>query len=91
MTGEAVDIPDAYADSRFDPSVDVRLQYSTKDIFCMPIGNREGQTVGVLELLNRANPFQEDDLEFLHSVSTHIGLALENAWLHRQLLEKRKM
>lgn len=91
MTGEAVDIPDAYADSRFDPSVDVRLQYATKDVFCMPIGNREGQTVGVLELLNRANPFQEDDLEFLHSVSMHIGLALENAWLHRQLLEKRKM
>jgi phosphoserine phosphatase RsbU/P len=92
MTGETINIPeDAYGDSRFNPNVDARLQYRTKDIFCMPIGNREGQTVGVLQLLNRAAPFSEDDLEFLHSVSMHIGLALENAWLYRQLLEKRKM
>lgn len=91
LTGHTIDIPDAYSDARFDSSVDTRLQYKTKDVFCMPIGNREGQTVGVLELLNRAAPFQEDDLEFLRSISLHIGLALENAWLHRQLLEKRKM
>jgi serine phosphatase RsbU (regulator of sigma subunit) len=91
LSGQSIDIPDAYADTRFNSSVDARLQYKTKDVFCMPIGNREGQTVGVLELLNRAAPFQEDDLEFLNSVSLHVGLALENAWLHRQLLEKRKM
>jgi len=91
LTGHTIDIPDAYSDARFDSTVDARLQYKTKDVFCMPIGNREGQTVGVLELLNRAAPFQEDDLEFLRSISLHIGLALENAWLHRQLLEKRKM
>jgi sigma-B regulation protein RsbU (phosphoserine phosphatase) len=90
-TGEIIDIADAYADSRFNQSVDAALQYRTKDIFSMPISNREGQTVGVLELLNRKAPFQQDDLEFLGSVSVHIGLALENAWLHRQLLEKRKM
>jgi phosphoserine phosphatase RsbU/P len=91
LTGETIDIHDAYSDSRFNASVDAKLSYKTRDIFCMPIGNRHGQTVGVLELLNRAAPFQEDDLEFLNSVSLHIGLALENAWLHRQLLEKRKM
>ncbi len=91
MTGETIDLPDAYADSRFNPTIDATLQYQTKDIFCMPIGNREGQTVGIIELLNREAPFRQDDLEFLQSVSVHIGLALENAWLHRQLLEKRKM
>src|SRR5215207_8909809 len=90
-TGETIDIPDAYADSRFNPTIDASLDYRTIDIFCMPILNRTGHTVGVLELLNRTKPLQEDDLEFLQSVSVHIGLALENAWLHRQLLEKRKM
>src|SRR5262245_38745993 len=59
LTGNTIDIADAYADTRFNSSVDARLQYKTKDVFCMPIGNREGQTVGVLELLNRAAPFQE--------------------------------
>lgn len=91
VTGETIDISGAYSDSRFNPSFDATLDYVTKDIFSMPIFNRSGQTVGVLELLNRSEPFREDDLEFLHSVLVHIGLALENAWLHRQLLEKRKM
>jgi serine phosphatase RsbU (regulator of sigma subunit) len=90
-TGEALDIEDAYADPRFNPRIDSVLGYRTKDVFCMPVVNREGQTVGVLELLNRAAPFREEDREFLQDISVHIGLALENAWLHRQLIEKRKM
>lgn len=91
VTGQTIDISDPYGDTRFNPSFDAALGYLTKDIFCMPIVNRTGQTVGVLELLNRSEPFREDDLEFLSSVSVHVGLALENAWLHKQLLEKRKM
>jgi sigma-B regulation protein RsbU (phosphoserine phosphatase) len=90
-TGETIDIPDAYQDSRFNPAIDASLDYRTKDVFCMPILNRSAHPVGVLELLNRSRPFQDDDIEFLRSVSVHMGLALENAWLHRQLLEKRKM
>jgi phosphoserine phosphatase RsbU/P len=90
-TGEIIDIPDAYADRRFNQSIDVALQYRTKDIYCMPIVNRAAETVGVLQLLNRKVPFQDDDLEFLRSISVHIGLALENAWLHNQVLEKRRM
>jgi serine phosphatase RsbU (regulator of sigma subunit) len=90
-TGEVIDLSDAYADNRFNPDIDAALDYRTKDIFCMPVVNREGRTVGVLELLNRKAPFTEDDREFLANIPVHIGLALENAWLHRQLLEKRKM
>lgn len=90
-TGEIIDIPDAYADSRFNRTFDASLQYRTRDIFCMPIVNRDGQIVGVLELLNRAAEFHEDDMEFLRDVSVHIGLALENAWFHSQLIEKKKI
>src|SRR4030095_16523751 len=89
--GETLDISDAYADSRFNPHIDSFLGYRTKDVFCMPVVNREGRTVGVLELLNRTTPFRNEDREFLQDISVHIGLALENAWLHQQLLEKRKL
>jgi sigma-B regulation protein RsbU (phosphoserine phosphatase) len=47
--------------------------------------------VGVLELLNRTRPLAEEDEAFLAGVSVHFGLALENAQLHRELLEKRKI
>jgi sigma-B regulation protein RsbU (phosphoserine phosphatase) len=90
-TGEVIDIPDAYADPRFDSRFDPLLGYRTQDIYCMPIVNREGVVVGVLELLNRTRPFGDEDFEFLSGVSVHVGLALENAWLHREIIEKRKI
>src|SRR5262249_47503964 len=90
-TGETIDIPDAYADPRFDSSFDATLGYRTKDIYCMPIVNRVGEIVGVLELMNRMRPLTEEDEEFLAGVSVHVGLALENAQLHREILEKRKI
>ena len=55
-TGQTIDIPNAYADTRFDASFDANSGYSTKDIYCMPIINRMGEIVGVLELMNRAMP-----------------------------------
>jgi sigma-B regulation protein RsbU (phosphoserine phosphatase) len=90
-TGETVNIPDAYNDSRFDSSFDASLGYRTNDIYCMPIVNRVGEIVGVLELLNRARPLMEEDEAFLAGVSVHVGLALENAQLHREIVEKRRM
>src|SRR4051794_36296120 len=89
-TGDVIDIPDAYADPRFDPRFDPLLGYRTNDIYCMPIVNRDGVVVGVLELLNRTRPLGIDDFEFLSGVSVHVGLALENAWMHREIIEKRK-
>jgi sigma-B regulation protein RsbU (phosphoserine phosphatase) len=90
-TGETINIPDAYADPRFDRTFDAALEYRTNDIYCMPIVNRLGEIVGVLELLNRTHPLQEDDEAFLSGVSVHIGLALENAQMHREIVEKRRI
>ncbi len=91
LTGEVIDIPDAYADPRFDSDFDPILGYRTADIYCMPIVNRDRVVVGVLELLNRSRPLGPEDFEFLSGVSVHVGLALENAWLHREIIEKRKI
>ena len=90
-TGQTINIPDAYADARFDRTFDAVLDYRTEDIYCMPIVNRTGETVGVLELLNRARPLTEEDEAFLSGVSVHFGLALENAQLHREIIAKRRM
>lgn len=90
-TGETINIPDAYADPRFDSSFDAVLGYRTNDIYCMPIVNRVGEIAGVLELMNRTRPLTEEDEEFLAGVSVHVGLALENAQLHREIVEKRKI
>lgn len=90
--GEAVNLADAYADSRFEPDVDRRLGYRTHSLLCLPIDNKDGEVVGVLQLLNkRGGPFTRNDEAFLTALSDHVALALENAQLHRERLAKQRM
>ncbi|MGH9787693.1 MAG: PP2C family protein-serine/threonine phosphatase [Candidatus Acidiferrales bacterium] len=91
-TGEEINLPDAYADARFDREFDQRFGYRTRSLLCVPIKDRDGKIVGVLQLLNKADGgFTRDDLEFLESLSVHFAVALENARLHRESLERQKM
>ncbi|MEL6935195.1 MAG: GAF domain-containing protein, partial [Cyanobacteria bacterium J06607_17] len=52
-TGETLNIPDAYKDSRFDSSADDRTGYRTHSILCMPVFNSSGQIMGVTQLINK--------------------------------------
>ncbi len=91
-TGETVIVHDAPSDPRFDPSVDRRSGFRTRSILCVPIRNRKGRIVGVLQLLNKKEgTFGEADLEFLALVSEHVAIGMENATLHLSLLEKDRM
>lgn len=91
-TGEPVILHDAYADDRFDPSHDRRSGYRTTSMLCSPIRNREGRVVGVLQLINKQHgSFGQKDLDFLDSISEHMAIAMENATLHLDLLEKNRM
>ena len=90
-TGEVLDVRDAYADPRFDRRVDGELDHYTNDLFALPVCNRRGETVGVLELVNRLRPISPTDREFLLGISVYIGLALENAWLHSQVCLKEHL
>jgi len=41
-TGEILNIPDAYKDSRFNPEIDKKTGYLTRNMLTMPLKNREG-------------------------------------------------
>jgi putative ABC transport system ATP-binding protein len=55
MTGETVNIADAYADARFDPTTDRETGYRTASILCMPISDRQQRIFAVAQLLNKRN------------------------------------
>lgn len=91
-TAETINLKDAYADPRFEPEVDRRLGYKTNTLLCLPILNKDNEVVGVIQLLNRSGgPFTTSDEDFLRALSDHCALALENAQLHRELLQKQKL
>jgi len=91
-TGEPLILHDAYEDPRFDRSSDQRTGFRTRSMLCVPIKNRGERIVGVLQLLNKTNgSFGSRDLEFLSGISDHMAIAMENATLHIELLEKQRM
>jgi len=92
QTGEIVNIPDAYADPRFNPEVDKRTGFRTRNILCLPIRNKANKIVATLQLLNkRRGSFTDEDSDYLLTLSGHMALAIENAQLHQVLLDKERM
>jgi sigma-B regulation protein RsbU (phosphoserine phosphatase) len=91
-TGEPEIIHDAYSDPRFDQSTDQRSGFRTRSMLVAPIRSRDDRIVGVLQLLNKTNgSFGRRDLDFLASISDHMAIAMENARMHVQIVEKQRM
>jgi sigma-B regulation protein RsbU (phosphoserine phosphatase) len=88
-TGETLNIPDAYFDTRFNPDIDRVTGYRTRSILCMPMKNRSGRIVGVFQILNkRSGTFTSDDESILDALSVHAAIAVENARLYEQERQK---
>jgi HD-GYP domain-containing protein (c-di-GMP phosphodiesterase class II) len=84
-TGE-IRIPDAYADPRFNPEVDAATGYRTRNILGVPMVNTSGETVGVIQALNRrAGDFGDEDEELLQALAGPAASAIENAVLHEEI------
>jgi adenylate cyclase len=90
-TGEALNIPDAYKDPRFDPNTDRKTGYLTRNILCLPVFNSANELIGVTQLINKQQgSFTASDEEFMRAFNIQAGIALENARLFENvLLEKQ--
>ncbi|GBE91785.1 GAF domain-containing protein [Nostoc cycadae] len=90
-TGDALNIPDAYKDPRFDPSTDRKTGYVTRNILCLPVFNSANELIGVTQLINKQKgSFTASDEEFMRAFNIQAGIALENARLFENvLLEKQ--
>ena len=76
LTGKILNIPDAYnlsADVPYTPdrSFDQEFAYRTRSVLVLPMQNREGDVMGVLQLLNRR-------------VSSQVRLTVENTLQNTQ-------
>ncbi|MBK5255915.1 MAG: PP2C family protein-serine/threonine phosphatase [Vicinamibacteria bacterium] len=92
QSGETLHIQDAYADSRFDRSVDMASGYRTRNLLVAPVRDKEGRITGVIQLLNKAGEgFGQDDIDFLHDISVPAAIALDNARLHQESLVRQRL
>jgi len=92
QTGERIILEDAYKDSRFNPDFDKKSGYRTRTVLCTPMNNREGKMIGVFQIFNKKDGFfNEDDITFLDTLSVDACIAIENARLHAEALEKERI
>ena len=94
MSGETINIKNAYESEYFNKDIDLQTGYKTRNILCMPIRNLSHQIVGVFQVLNKFNgDFTQKDEDLLIAIGTSAGIALENAHLfskQKKLIEEQK-
>ncbi|WP_338023849.1 GAF and HD-GYP domain-containing protein [Archangium primigenium] len=86
-TGEVINLPDAYADERFNRSFDTLSGYRTQSVLCVPMRDANGEVTGVIQALNKLNgqPFDSEDEELLLALGAQAAGAIENALLHEDI------
>jgi len=96
-SGEKINIPDAYQDSRFDPTTDKRTGYHTRSILCLPVWEPatsqqpQREVLGVIQVLNKSEGhFTGEDEGILEAVASEVAIAISNARLYEQLEQKFK-
>ncbi|HEX2914822.1 MAG TPA: GAF domain-containing SpoIIE family protein phosphatase [Chloroflexia bacterium] len=93
-SGQPLILDDVYQDARFDPSNDLSSGFHTRNMVVMPLHDREGKLVGVLQVINKLveeGPFDADDAELLHALSSTAAIALQNARLLEEVQEKERL
>ena len=92
-TRALINIADAHADPRFDPTFDKQTGYRTRSILCLPLIGNGDSLVGVIQVLNKKNrqTFDEIDESLLAGLSDHITVALERGRLIEAYIEKERL
>ncbi len=89
---EALLIPDAYEDPRFNRDYDRRTGFRTRSIISAPLVAK-GRPVGVIQVLNRRDgrSFDERDLELARAVASLVAVAIHNAEEHEARLQAERL
>jgi HD-GYP domain-containing protein (c-di-GMP phosphodiesterase class II) len=96
LTGKTVNIADAYTAEGFDFSgtraFDAKTGYRSQSFLTVPMRSHEGETIGVLQLINAIDPrsgeivpFSASDQRLAESLASQAAIALTNRLLINQL------
>jgi sigma-B regulation protein RsbU (phosphoserine phosphatase) len=90
--GKPLLIEDVYTHPKFYRGHDEATGYRTKSMIAVPLKVGERIT-GVAQVINRLDgkPFDADDLELFIALCSMAAIAIENAKMHRSLMEKQRL
>ncbi len=86
-TGEIINLPNAYEDSRFSMDVDMVTDFRTHTMLAVPLKNNAGKVLGVFQVANKADGavFDKNDEGILTLLATLAGSSIEIAKLYQDV------
>jgi phosphoserine phosphatase len=87
-----INVPDAYADERFNPEVDKKTGFRTRNVLSLPLLGLDETVVGVLQVLNKqGSSFTAWDEQLAATLAAQAGAAVQRQMLLDQYAEKQKL
>jgi phosphoserine phosphatase RsbU/P len=87
-----INVPDCYADPRFNPEVDRRSGYRTRCMLALPLVDHKDVLVGVLQVLNKdSGSFDAEDEALATALAAQCAVALQRVRMTEALIEGEKM
>ena len=87
-----INVPDCYADPRFDAAVDKRSGFRTHCALTLPLLDHRDELVGVMQVLNRSGGvFDAGDELLAAALAAQCAVALQRVQMTAALIEGEKM
>ncbi len=91
-TRSVIVVPDAYADPRFNPEIDKRTGYRTRNMLTLPLITPDGEVIGVLQVLNKLDrAFLPRDETLAGALGSLTGIAVKRQMLLDEAAVKQRL
>jgi phosphoserine phosphatase len=87
-----INVPDCYADDRFNRDIDKQTGYRSRCMLTIPLVGFENSLVGVLQILNKNSGTFDDQDEFIATaLAAQAAVVLHRAKITEQIIESEKL
>lgn len=91
-TRQLVNVPDCYADPRFNSEVDKKTGYRTRCLLTVPLIGYDDSLVGVFQVLNKQDgAFTRQDEQVATALAAQCAVALQRTRMLEDVVAKEKM
>jgi len=92
QTHKLINVPDCYADDRFNRGIDKQTGYRSRCMLTIPLLGFEDSLVGVLQILNKNDGvFDEQDEFIATALAAQAAVVLHRAKITEQIIESEKL
>ncbi len=87
-----INVPDCYADPRFNREADQKTGYRTRCLLTVPLIGHDDSLVGVMQVLNKSEGvFGEEDERIATALAAQCAVAIQRMQMLAELVEKEKL